>query len=109
INFDSYFITGYKLHGQGQKRFQLPYIYIYRKAETATAYVIQSIWDYATSGRSGKYSAAQTVYNNKPYFGMIFRRHRLRGQGIVLQIKITSVDGQPFDIMGWSTFENLNQ
>jgi hypothetical protein len=109
VSYDSHFVTGYKLHGQGQRRFQIPYIYIFSNAEEETAYQIQSIWDYASSRLSGRYSSAQTIYNNKPYFGMIFRRHRLRGQGIVLQIKVTSVDGKPFDIMGWSTFETANQ
>lgn len=108
MNYDSYFLTGYKLHGQAQRRFQLPYIYMYSKADEATAYKIQSVWDYANSGLSGRWSSVQTIYNNKPYFGMIFRRHRLRGQGIVLQIKVTSVDGQPFDILGWSTYEVQN-
>lgn len=108
VSYDSYFVTGYKLHGQAQRRFQIPYVYIFSRAEEATAYKIQSIWDYATSGNSGKWSSLQTIYNNKPYFGMIFRRHRLRGQGIVLQIKVTSVDGLPFDIMGWSSFETQN-
>jgi hypothetical protein len=110
VNFDSYFVTGYKLHGnKGTTRFQIPYVYIFSRAEEPTGYKIQSIWDYATSGNSGKWSSIQQVFNNKPYFGMIFRRHRLRGQGIVLQIKVTSVDGLPFDIMGWSTFETANQ
>lgn len=109
VNYESYFITGYKLHGQAQRRFQIPYIYMFSRAEEPTAYKIQSIWDYASSGNSGKWSSLQTIYNNKPYFGMIFRRHRLRGQGIVLQIKVTSVDGTPFDIMGWSSYETANQ
>jgi hypothetical protein len=109
VSYDSYFITGYKLHGQAQRRFQIPYIYMFSRADEPTAYKIQSIWDYASSGNSGKWSSLQTIYNNKPYFGMIFRRHRLRGQGIVLQIKVTSVDGTPFDIMGWSSYELANQ
>jgi hypothetical protein len=109
VNYDSFFVTGYKLHGnKGSTRFQIPYIYMFSRADEPTGYTIQSIWDYATSGNSGKWSSIQQIFNNKPYFGMIFRRHRLRGQGIVLQIKVGSVDGQPFDIMGWSTFETMN-
>lgn len=109
VNYSSFFVTGYKLHGnKGTTRFQIPYVYMFSRADDPTGYNIQSIWDYATSGNSGKWSSVQQIFNNKPYFGMIFRRHRLRGQGIVLQIKVTSVDGYPFDIMGWSTFENAN-
>lgn len=108
INFDSYFVTGYKLHGQGQKRFQIPYIYVFSRADTATSYTIQGLWDYAISGVSGRWSVAQVINNYAPNFGMIFHRHKIRGRGIVLQIKVKSVDGQPFDIMGWSTFETVN-
>lgn len=108
VNYDSFFVTGYKLHGQAQRRFSMGYLNMFSRADVSTAYKIQGIWDYATSGNSGKWSSIQTTYNNKPYFGMIFRRHRIRGTGVVLQIKVTSVDGYPFDIMGWGTYENAN-
>ena len=39
---------------------------------------------------------------------MIARRHTIRGRGLVLQLQFTSVDGQPFDIMGWSAYETVN-
>lgn len=102
-DYTSYFITGYKLHGQGQRRFQIPYIYVFSKDETA--YKIQGLWDYATSGNSGRWSVAQITNNSTLNFGMVFRRHKIRGQGLVLQLKVTSVSGEPFDIFGWSTYE----
>lgn len=105
VTYTSYFVTGYKLHGQGQRRFQIPYIYIFSRNENPTSYKIQGLWDYALSGNSGRWSVAQLINNWSPNFGMIFRRHKIRGRGLVLQIKITSVDGQQFDIMGWSSFE----
>jgi hypothetical protein len=108
VDYDSYFVTGYKLHGDAQRRFQIPYIYMYSNNETDTAYYIQSLWDYATSGNSGRWSTNQYTVNSKPNFGLIVRRHRLRGQGLVLQIKVSSVEGEPFDIAGWSAFETQN-
>jgi hypothetical protein len=108
VSYDSYFVTGYKLHGGALHRFQMPYIYVFSRADTPTSYKIQGIWDYATSGNSGRWSTLQRVNNWSPNFGMIFRRHKIRGQGIALQIKVTSVDGQPFDLMGWSSFETQN-
>lgn len=107
-DYSSYFVTGYKLHGQGQRRFQLPYIYVFSRNEEPTSYKIQGLWDYAITGNSGRWSVAQLINNWSPNFGMIFRRHKIRGRGLVLQIKITSVDGQPFDIMGWSSMETQN-
>lgn len=108
VNFLSFFTTGYKLHGQGQRRFQLSYLYTFSRADTPTAYKVQGLWDYATTANSGRWSVAQIVNNWTPNFGMVFRRHKIRGQGLVLQLKISSVDGMPFDIMGWSTFESQN-
>lgn len=107
-NYTSYFVTGFKLHGQGQRRFQMPYLYMYSRNDAPNQYKIQSIWDYGSTRNSGRWSTAQLILNNNSNFGVIFRRHRLRGQGLVLQIKITSVDGQPFDIVGWSAFETQN-
>lgn len=108
VNFDSFFVTGYKLHGKGQFRFQIPYIYMYSRNENPTAYKIQGLWDYALTGNSGKWSVAQLVNNWSPNFGVIPRRHKIRGHGLLLQLKVTSVDGKPFDIIGWSVFENVN-
>jgi hypothetical protein len=109
VNFVSYFITGYKLHGQGQRRFQMPYIYVYNKMTgDSIGYNIQGIWDYASDRNSNRWSMPQTVLVTRSRFDNIVKRHRIRGQGLVLQLKVYSVDGQPFDIMGWSVFEQQN-
>lgn len=109
VDYESYFVTGYKLHGQGQRRFQLNYVYVYsRTNEDPVSYYIQGLWDYANSGNSGRWSTAQYVLVDDDYSSMSIRRHKIRGQGLVLQIKIKSVSGQPFDIMGWSAYETQN-
>jgi hypothetical protein len=108
-NYDSFFVTGYKVHGKGQRRFQVPYLFVYsRTNEEYGAYYIQSLWDYAITGNSGLWSTKQfaEVYNANR--SVIFKRHRLRGNGMVMQIKVSSVDGQPFDIIGWSVYETQN-
>lgn len=108
VDFTSYFITGYKLHGQGQRRFQLPYVYVFSRNESYNAYKIQGLWDYATSGNTGRWSTAQIVENFVSNHSTVFRRHKIRGQGLALQLKITSVSGLPFGIVGWSAFETQN-
>lgn len=108
VNYDSYFVTGYKLHGQGQRRFQLNYIYVYSNSEVPTSYRIQGIWDYANDRSSGKWTAFQLVTNALTRFSRRFRRHKIRGRGLVLQFKISSVQGMPFDINGWSVREVQN-
>lgn len=109
-SFDSYFVTGYKLHGQAQRRFQIPYLYVYSRTNgEEMAYKIQSIWDFARSGNGGRWSSAQQVsYVDNVYQNNGVKRHRLRGHGLSLQIKISSVEGQPFDIIGWSAYEVQN-
>lgn len=109
INYESYFITGYRLHGQAQTRTQMPYIYVFsRTDEGSVAYKVQGLWDFASSGSSGRWSTAQIVNIDEPNYSMVFRRHRIRGQGLVLQLKLKSVNGEPFDFMGWSTYETVN-
>lgn len=109
IDYTSYFVTGYKLHGNAQRKFQANYIYVFSNNETDTSYKIQGIWDFANSGNSGRYSQTQLISNDRDYFQNIYRRHKIRGQGLSLQIKVTSVAGEPFNIHGWSTFETANQ
>lgn len=108
VDYTSFFVTGYKLHGGALRRFQLSYINTYSRADVPTSFYIQGIWDYANTGNSGRWSSAQLVNNWSPNFDVIVRRHKIRGQGLVLQLKVTSLTGQPFDLMGWAAFENQN-
>lgn len=104
-NYVSYFVTGYKLRGQAQRQWQAGYVIVYSRNEEDTAYKIQAIFDYANDPNSGRFSSNQLITNSRPNYGMVIRRHKLRGHGYAGQIKITSVDGEPFDIMGWSIYE----
>jgi hypothetical protein len=107
-NYPSYFVTGYKLHGKALVKWQPTYLNFFSRADRPTAYKIQGIWDYANDPNSGRYSTSQTITNGMSRFGMVYRRHKIRGRGLALQLKVTSVDGMPFDIMGWSSIESLN-
>jgi hypothetical protein len=110
LNYTSTFTTGYALHGEGYRKFQPSYINVYSNNLVNTSYIIQGVWDYALQPDSGKYSSKQLVQNyiSTANFNIIRRRHRIRGNGYVLQYLITSVPGQPFDIIGWSVQETQN-
>lgn len=109
VNFISTFITGYKLHGDAQRKFQIPYLYVYSRLNNqSVAYKVQSIWDYGNTRNSGRWSIAQIVNIPDSDYDVKIKRHRLRGQGYVLQFKITSVDKMPFDILGWAVYETQN-
>lgn len=109
FNFTSYFVSGYNLPGQGLRKVQIPYLYLFFREPTNTACEVQSIWDFATAGASGKFSPRQLITNNIQNVAMLYRRVRLLGRGMAVQIKVSSVPGIPFDIMGWSVWNMVNQ
>lgn len=115
-NFNSYFIAGYNLPGQALRKIQIPYIYVFTRNPGLHQYTIQAIWDFAGSAvlgstdmLSGKWSSRQIVTVNQTDFTMTYRKVRLRGRGMAVQIRIQSIQGQPFDIMGWSVLDQVNQ
>lgn len=108
VNYISYFVTGYKLHGKGIAKFQPVYLRMFSQADVPTAYKIQGIWDYANNPNSGRYSAIQLISNAINRQGILYRRHKIRGSGLALQLKVISQDGKPFNIIGWSSLETQN-
>lgn len=46
-NYTSYFECGYRVHGQGARRFQTNYVFVYSNNSVATQYTIQGYWNYA--------------------------------------------------------------
>lgn len=107
-NFVSYFVTGYKLHGGALRQWQPVYVYMFYD-QPFTSYKIQGLWNYAASGNSGKFSSIQVINAGDANFFKGYRRHKIRGHGVALQLKVISVDGQPFNLMGWAIYETINQ
>jgi hypothetical protein len=119
IDYESFFISGYKVHGDGIKRFQVPYINIYNETPdtptTEVGYKFQGIWDYAKSGNSGRFTvpdvaniAGVSTPPSLTNYGFQTRRHKVRGRGYSLQYKIFSIPNVNFYIIGWSALENKN-
>lgn len=104
-NFISYFVTGYKVHGKAMNRFMVGYLNTISDCTISNAYTVQGIWDYYTDPNSGRFSAPQFI-NNIAGPVVRIRRSKIRGRGYVLQFKVSSVDGRPFNIIGWSMIEN---
>lgn len=108
-DYNSYFITGYKVRGDGIRKFQNNWIRIFsRLNDTDAAYYFQGLWDYATSGNTGRWSVKQIVDHPNTQHSVVTKRLKVRGHGIALQFKVSSVTQEPFDILGWSTFQSLN-
>lgn len=109
-DYESYFVTGYKLRGQGIKKFQPQYVQVYSRTNDApSSYRIQGIWNYANNRNSGKWSGIQKITNKFENFDVVFHRHKIRGSGFSLQFKILSNTGEPFDIIGWAVVDTTNQ
>src|SRR6202007_97186 len=76
-DYTSYFITGYKIRGQAQRRQQINYVTMFSQSDGgASAYTIQGIWDYGIRSDSGKMSNIELSEASR--FGVIPRRIRLR-------------------------------
>jgi hypothetical protein len=55
---------------------------------------------------SGKFTNAQQVYNSRgTAYGIQRSKRRLRGNGLVLQLKFYSEAGKPFKLIGWSSLD----
>lgn len=105
LDYESYFITGYKIHGDAAKDFQSNYVWVYVDDVLNGSCYFQGIRDYATSGNSGKYSTSQQVYVDLPNRSVQIRKFKVRGQGKAMQLKFRSEQGKPFSITGFAILE----
>lgn len=110
IDYESYFITGYKIRGQGIKAQQTNYINVFSELETDIGYYIQGLWDYSTSGNTGRWTSRQIIEEDaSDEYSVKMHKRKIRGQGKVLQFKIENIPGKNFNIIGWSALDSVNQ
>lgn len=105
-DYTSTFTTGYKIRGNAAMKFQSNYLFLYNEGNGE--YDTQGIWDYATSGNTGKYTSKQKLIYNDSSYSNLHKKIKIRGNGRTLQYKVTSVPGEPFTIIGWSAIESAN-
>lgn len=109
VDYSSYFISGYRLRGQGITKWQTNWIELISRTDAPVTYQLQGCWDYSVSAATKRWSTAETVTHLNLNYSYAKTRRKLRGEGLVLQIKINSITGKPFDIVGWTTFDTANQ
>jgi hypothetical protein len=107
-SYSSYFTTGYKLRGQAVKQGQTNYLYVYFTKQYGSKISVQALWDYATSGNTGRWSSHQVVESGRGDYSYDFRRLKIRGQGKAVQYKFSSVGDAPFSIPGWGAVDSTN-
>lgn len=115
LDYDAYFITGYRVLTQGQRRFQSNYVFVFTDLSDGVTneYSFQSLWNYGTSGNTGEWTQRQTITQNITHaetnYDASRRRLKVRGSGTVVQFKFSGITGKPFNIIGWSTLDTANQ
>lgn len=108
-SFVSYFISGYSVLGEGNRKFQDNYVTVnYENVPTGTAY-IQGLWDYSESPDTGRWSMRQIINNKGGDYTHGSARFKIRGHGKALSVKITNHGDHPFVINGWTVLATSNQ
>jgi len=108
-DYDSYIVTGYRLDGKADKKFQSNYVTVYFRSRDEGALDVQAVWNSANSTTSGYWGQKQRISvdsTRKRDFDS--RKIKARGNGKVLQLKFSSVTGKPFELAGWAITETIN-
>lgn len=109
-DYESYFVSGYRVDGKGILFVQTPYVYWYLEPETSSYAKTQALFDWTTSGNEGKWSTIQAIEctpTNKPNRELGVFRRKYRGKGKALQLKVRSDSGKPFTLIGWGIFTSV--
>lgn len=109
-DYESSFMTGYRIHGDGLRFVQPGYILVYLDNEENSSCKMQAVYDFTNSGNSGRWSVKQEIYNSGLSLRNVNnRRLKLRGKGRSVQFRFTSSTGKPFIIIGWCVLESQTQ
>lgn len=101
-DYYSYFITNGNMDSEAQRKFQQNYIWVYAASNSQVK--LQPLWNYAHSSTLGNTGSTQTLIYTDTKRDFSFKKVKIRGAGRILQLKFSSVTGQPFDLSGWSSF-----
>jgi hypothetical protein len=107
--YESYFITGYRVYGQGIKDFQVVLLTLHSVGGEQTQCSLQARWDWSSSGNTGKWSTSQNLVFGGTGYSYTSRNMRIRGSGKSIQYKISSVDNSPMSLIGWSAQISANK
>lgn len=107
-DYESYFITGYRLRTQGVRHFQSNYLFLFLNVtDEDNTCSVSSRWDFFSSD-VGRWSTPQTVSASTGDQTIVRRKLLMRGQGVSVQYKFEASSGEGFNIEGWSIFDTAN-
>lgn len=105
----SYLFTGYLLLGKANLKGQETYVTVFCNNTDPSVVSFQGVWDYSLSTTTARYSTIQTIQFEGSLRKYYFRRMKVRGHGRSLQLRFTSVSGQPFNLSGWARNETIGK
>lgn len=109
-DYVSFFISGYKIHGQGDKKFESNYVTVNYEPTLSGSAFLQGVWDYANDPATGRWGVKQQVHkDNDTRYDHKATRLKVRGHGRALSFRVTSQSGHPFRLNGWTVFITGNQ
>jgi hypothetical protein len=111
VNYTSYLISGYKIHGDGNKDIQSNYITVYLENDDEdNSLFVRGVWDYSKNVNTKRWSTSQQAYNFQVEddYDVVFKRLKIRGHGKAFQIYCSSEQGKPFTLLGWAIQESSN-
>jgi len=109
VNYNSYFITGPRVRGDGQRKFQENYVTVFSRYKVNGSCWMYSIWDYGNNTNSNRWGTPQQAIILNANYNYYSRRLKIRGNGRAVQFRFESEGNKPFDILGWSAFETVNE
>lgn len=110
----AYFITGYDHMGDASKDKQVRQMTTFMKRIQDSSLTMQGRWDFAESDITGRFSPSIECYRPPRLFigdsegagddgyPVVFTKHNLPGQGLVLSLKFSTSAGKDAHIYGWS-------
>lgn len=115
FDYSSYFISGYKVLGEGDKKFQSNYVtvnYGDGKAihDNESAW-FSGMWTWSANSDTNKWTTEQQLVkpkSGKSNWRYDTRRLKVRGSGPALQFKVRSEASKPFYINGWTVLVTGN-
>jgi hypothetical protein len=109
--FVSYLIPGYMVRGEAIRKFQSNYLRFWTRNDDPSVFDVQSRWDFSNASTTGRWSNPQRIDMTELNGNYDFRSRRIkfRGHGLALTFKITSVEQEPFNLIGWSALESANK
>ena len=105
----AYIVTGYSLPGKANLKGQETYITVFCDNVDPSVVTFQGVWDYSTSVTTSRYTIPQTIQFAGSARKYYFRRLKVRGNGRAIQLRFSSVSGQPFNLSGWARNETVQK